>query len=1156
VSEADRAPEHRDSPYVGLDYYQEGLGAWFFGREADGSKIITNLQAARLTLLHAESGVGKSSLLRAGVAWRLGRLARMSSAGDGAVIDIPVVFDSWKDDPVRELVVAIRAAIGPFLAGRPEPELLTDRLDTAIVAAADAVDASLLIILDQFEEYFLYSSREPVPERFADELARCINRADLPANFLIAIREDAYAGLGDLFKGRITNVYGNYLHIDYLDRASAELAIRQPLEVYNGQPGVTAAVKIQDELVEAVLDEVRAYDGASEPAKGPAQAAGTGRVATPLLQLVMERVWERERTQGSRELRHSTLQSLEGVGKIVDTHLWKALRSLGSGERRTAIDMFDHLVTPSGGKIAESVPDLAHRTGRSEEQVGSVLAKLDNARIVRPVPAPPGQDRTRFRRYEIFHDVLAPTISRTIAAREGRRRAFARLRGLGVLTLALLLAAVAALAISLRHTAAIDRSTAAIDRTAAVADRQTAQAAALVAAADANVARDPELSALLALQALRVRDTSQADAALRDALPDLQEVRTIQDRTPVYWAAFDPADAGKVAATGKNGIAGIWNVRTGRRLVRMALPGGLPKTGTGDVVAFSKDGSMAAVGYGGGHVAVYDARTGARIQSTDAKASVTDAQFVGSTGDVALATHNGPRLWLRNGGTNSLVTLSGIPATTIAVDPHNPLEFAVATSSGTDILRQSQPGSSLVPSQPLGPGDEDAEFSPDGKDVVTADSDGKLRVYELSTGKEVMTLDAAEGVPGNAVFSSDGRLIAAGYTSGTARVWDASTGLQLTLLSGNASAINSVRFNPGGSKVVTASDDGTIRVWHAQPRELRAQLASPHSSGTRPSQAYTANYNPAGSRVVAVYASGKAAVFTSAGRPVYHQGRRVVIDPPGGVSSARFNQAGSEIVTAGANSVDRWHAVGSNYTQIQHIPVSKASYAAFSPAGTRVAIVTGEQAQVRSTQTGRLLRKLNPHHHFPLSVAVFSPNGRHVLTGDDNGQVEVWDANKGTELRRLGSAGPVITDVQFNRAGTEFATASDSGIVTIWSASTDRPILLIPACPSPNTASFSPGGGKIVVACGDGTAPVFDAVTGQQLTVLQAANAGTVNDAAFSPHGGSIVTAYGAAGTGGVRIWNSELATALPALEKLAELRVTRKLTPAERKSYLADTSG
>ena len=48
--------------------------------------------------------------------------------------------------------------------------------------------------------------------------------------------------------------------------------------------------------------------------------------------------------------------------------------------------------------------------------------KLDHERIVRPIPAAPGQDPMRFRRYEIFHDVLAPTINRAIAAREEQRR--------------------------------------------------------------------------------------------------------------------------------------------------------------------------------------------------------------------------------------------------------------------------------------------------------------------------------------------------------------------------------------------------------------------------------------------------------------------------------------------------------------------------------------------------------------------------------------------------------------------------------------------------------------------------------------------------------------------------------------------------------------
>ena len=144
-------------------------------------------------------------------------------------------------------------------------------------------------MLDQFEEYFLYRSREPTPERFADELARCINRADLRANFLIAIREDAYAGLGDLFKGRIANVYGNYLHVEYLDRASAEKAIREPLDIYNSQPGVPEQVKIQDELVEAVLDQVRAFDGDGDAARRPPTASGATATRATLVTASLRR---------------------------------------------------------------------------------------------------------------------------------------------------------------------------------------------------------------------------------------------------------------------------------------------------------------------------------------------------------------------------------------------------------------------------------------------------------------------------------------------------------------------------------------------------------------------------------------------------------------------------------------------------------------------------------------------------------------------------------------------------------------------------------------------------------------------------------------------------------------------------------------------------
>ena len=401
-----------DSPYVGLTFFTQENAPFFFGRDAERTALISNLRASRLTLLHAQAGAGKSSLLRAGVAARLGGLAQRSLQQRGTAQHIPVVFSSWQDNPTYELIREIRTAVTPFVSGTWQSEFPHDRLDEAIEVASRAADATLLVMLDQFEEYLPNRSVEPTPGRFADELARCVNRADLPANFLIAIRDDAYASLGDLFQGRITNIYGNYLPLGHLDRESARLAIERPIASFNELHRKEPPVEIEQDLVDTVLGQLRPSSFA--PGQGgicrPGGAADGDDVAAPCLQVVMKRIWELELSRGSRRLRMQTLEALGGAQTILDSHLDRALGGLADEERDAAADMFRHLVTPSGIKIAESVPELAQQTGHSEDQVGSLLEKLDHQGIVRPIPAAPGRDPMRFRRYEISHDVLGPPL--------------------------------------------------------------------------------------------------------------------------------------------------------------------------------------------------------------------------------------------------------------------------------------------------------------------------------------------------------------------------------------------------------------------------------------------------------------------------------------------------------------------------------------------------------------------------------------------------------------------------------------------------------------------------------------------------------------------------------------------------------------------------
>jgi len=1137
------APEslvaHRDNPYFGLEFYDEQYGAWFFGRETESDKVAANLQAARLTVLHAESGVGKSSLLRAGVAWRMGRLAEDRVARHRPVRFVPVVFSYWKGDPVADLAGAIGTAIEPYLGERPPPRLPTDQLDAAIEETSGALNTSLLIMLDQFEEYFLYRSREPVPERFADQLARCVTRTDLRANFLIALREDAYAGLGDLFKGRIANVYGNYLHIDYLDRTSAEQAIREPLAVYNAQRDVTEHVTLQPDLVRTVLNELLIRDDSGAP-ENHARAAsnGGGRVSTPLLQLVMEQIWDTERAEGSHELRLATLQKLRGVKMIADTHLTNALDSLGDSDREIALDMFDHLVTPTGGKIAESVPDLARRTGHSEAEVGGVLAKLDGERIVRSVPAAPGQqDPVRFRRYEIFHDVLAAPINRAIGAQEERRRT-RRIRRFAALAIALLLVITGvAVAFAVLTNSANDATQ------AANKEKLTAESRQLAAEAAQNDAQDPALSTELALQALQLDQTNEAQQALRAALPGIQAIGTIPDGSLVFSAAFDPRKSDWVASADASGIARMWDVKTGKTLFTMSL-GGFSVTGSADAVAFNPSGTEVAVGYASGDVAVFSAVTGKEIglPTNDGFGIVYDVEFLGNTGEIAIASQENTALWQYTKGAHCCEVLSSTLATAVASAPANPQEVAAATPTGITISDVSgqKPRSRQLTSTPA----VTVSFNRAGSEVVSAEGSGDVAIYDVSTGDTVAQL-AGDSAPLTAAFSRDGNRVVVGYANGTTFVWDLATKVPLTVLNGNADAVKTAQFSSDGSQVVTAGADGTIRVWYAQPRELRTEFTGPAGSGLL----YGADY--VGGRIVDLQQNHQAYTFTPGGAPLAN------VTPPGmEADAAAWDRSGSKIVVAGANgTVEVLEASGATYTPV-HLaaPINLGQGTggvAMTPDGSRIGIVTndGYTVEVRDAVTGTVRQTLAPEN--AIEAIDMSQDGK-VVGADYHGQVEMW-TGKAAKPRMLGTPGADLVYVAFSRSGSEFVTVSTSGVVTVWDANAARAIQSIKnACPAPSTAAFNPSGSMIVVGCGDGTVRVFDVATGQSLVVLQATTAGSVTFADFSPDGNSIIATVNAVNIGFIQIWNAELATtSLQKLEQIARQRVTQQLTPEQRQEYM-----
>jgi len=109
-----------------------------------------------------------------------------------------------------------------------------------------------------------------------------------------------------------------------------------------------------------------------------------------------------------------------------------------------------------------------------------------------------------------------------------------------------------------------------------------------------------------------------------------------------------------------------------------------------------------------------------------------------------------------------------------------------------------------------------AQFSSDGRRIVTASEDGTARIWDTATGAQLTTPLFHKGIVWGACFSSDGLRVVTASADATARVWDALTGGVVTEPLRHRGRVNGARFSPDGQRVITASDYGRARLWDAR----------------------------------------------------------------------------------------------------------------------------------------------------------------------------------------------------------------------------------------------------------------------------------------------------------------------------------------------------
>ncbi len=112
----------------------------------------------------------------------------------------------------------------------------------------------------------------------------------------------------------------------------------------------------------------------------------------------------------------------------------------------------------------------------------------------------------------------------------------------------------------------------------------------------------------------------------------------------------------------------------------------------------------------------------------------------------------------------------------------------------------------------------DLAFSPGGT-VMAVSGGGGTTLWRIPSGEAIATLSTSGSVAA-AEFSLDGELLATAGDDGITRVWDVATWQEVLALPGHSDAVLDVAFSPDGSRLATVGEDGTLRVYVLSIRDL------------------------------------------------------------------------------------------------------------------------------------------------------------------------------------------------------------------------------------------------------------------------------------------------------------------------------------------------
>jgi len=355
-------------PYKFLDPFGVADAALFFAREEDTLRVLGRVLSHRLCVLFGELGVGKTSLIQAGI------MPRLTEEGF-----LPLYARCF-DDPSR----SIKNAARPFFkeaqaAADPEVPLAECLLRLHAETGQDIV-----VFLDQCQELFTRLGSATRHE-FARDLVECLGADGEHLYFVLSLREDFLPRLDEL-RRTLPTILTQLHKLDRFTPEQAREAITRPIGKFR--------CWFEDVLVTRLIEDL--YHDGIRPIE---------------LQIVCDELWN-ALEPGDRAIRLEAYRQRGGAARILETYLDQRLRRLGlfrqSQGRAVLVEMMTSLQTKALLRSSE----IAVSLGLEETAVQRLLEELQQLSLVREV------DYEGESFYELRHDYLVERLRQWLSEAE------------------------------------------------------------------------------------------------------------------------------------------------------------------------------------------------------------------------------------------------------------------------------------------------------------------------------------------------------------------------------------------------------------------------------------------------------------------------------------------------------------------------------------------------------------------------------------------------------------------------------------------------------------------------------------------------------------------------------------------------------------------